>query len=165
MLSLLLEALQSDLGSYLYLIIATGNITVNTTILGRWKKKALESYSWKQEKVSTSSSAMASQNKVNTFPAASSAKIPSSKSSLFPTSKKQSNSLQIDLSSKLASNCKLTSDKCEKHLENNLYLYYDARDYKLNSCPKKQTTVTLKSHSALATTNILVAASKKPLEK
>ena len=71
----------------------------------------------------------------------------------------------MDLSSKLASNGKLTSDKYKKHLENNLYLYYSIGDYKLNSCPKKQTMVTPKSHSTLATTDFLVAASKKSLEK
>ena len=65
----------------------------------------------------------------------------------------------MDLSSKLASNSKLTSDKRKKHLKNNLYLYCSAGDYKLDSCPKKQTTVSFKSYSTLAT------ASKKPLEK
>jgi len=45
----------------------------------------------------------------------------------------------VDLSSKLASNGKLTSDECKKYLENNLCLYYGAGDHKLDSCPKKQT--------------------------
>jgi len=65
----------------------------------------------------------------------------------------------MDLSSKLTSNSKLTSDEYKKHFENNLYLYCGARDYKLKYCSKKQTTVTLKGRSALAT------ASGKPLEK
>ena len=102
---------------------------------------------------------MAPQNKANTFPAASSAKTSSLKSSLSPASKKQPNSLWVDLSSKLASNSKLTSDKCKKHLENNLCLYCGVGDYKLDSCPKKQTMVMLKSYSASAT------ASEKPSEK
>ena len=88
-----------------------------------------------------------------------SAKNSFSKSLLSPTSKKQSNTPQVDLFSKLASNGKLTSDKCKKCLENNLCLYYSAEDYKLDSCPKKQTTVSPKGHGASAT------ASEKPLEK
>jgi len=71
----------------------------------------------------------------------------------------------MDLSSKLASNSKLTSDECKKHLKNNLCLYCSAGDHKLDFCPKKQTTVTPKGHGASATADILVAASKKPLEK
>jgi len=46
-----------------------------------------------------------------------------------------------------------------------LCLYYGAGDYKLESCPKKQTMVTPKSHGASATADFLAAASKKPLEK
>ena len=65
----------------------------------------------------------------------------------------------MDLSSKLASNGKLTSDEHKKHLKNNLYLYCGVGDYKLDSCPKKQTMITLKGHSASA------AAFKKLLEK
>ena len=65
----------------------------------------------------------------------------------------------MDLSSKLASNGKLTSDEHKKHLKNNLYLYCGVGDYKLDSCPKKQTMITLKGHSAS------VAAFKKLLEK
>ena len=65
----------------------------------------------------------------------------------------------MDLFSKLASNGKLTSDKHKKQLKNNLCLYCSARDHKLDSYPKKQTMVTSKSHSTLAT------ASEKPLEK
>ena len=71
----------------------------------------------------------------------------------------------MDLSSKLASNGKLTSDKCKKHLKNNLYLYCSTRDYKLDSCPKKQTMVTPKGHGTLATADPPAAASKKLLEK
>jgi len=63
----------------------------------------------------------------------------------------------VDLSSKLASNGKLTSDECKKHLENNLCLYCGAGDHKLDSCPK--------GHSASATADTLAAASKKPSEK
>jgi len=123
------------------------------------EKEALESHSWKQGKASTSSSAMAFQNKANTPPAAPSAKNPSSKSSPSPTPKKQPNTLRVDLSSKLASNGKLTSDKCKKHLENNLCLYCGAEDHKLDSCPKKQTMVSPKGYGASIT------ASEKPLEK
>ena len=108
---------------------------------------------------------MASQSKANLSPVASSIKNPSSKPSLFPASKKQPNTLQVDLSSKLASNGKLTSDECKKHLKNNLCLYCGAGDYKLDSYPKKQTMVSPKGHSALATADTLTAASKKPLKK
>ena len=102
---------------------------------------------------------MASQNKMNSSLAASSTKTFFSKPSLSSASKKQSNSPWVDLSSKLANNSKLTIDKHKKHLKNNLYLYCSARDHKLDSCPKKQTMVTSKGHSILAT------ASKKLLEK
>ena len=95
---------------------------------------------------------------------ASSAKLSLSKS-LSPTSKKQSNSLWVDLSFKLVSNGKLTSDEYKKHLKNNLYLYCNAGDHKLDSDPKKQTTVTPKGHSASTIADPLAAASKKPLEK
>ena len=108
---------------------------------------------------------MASQNKANPSLAASSTKNSFSKSSPFPTSKKQSNTPWVDLSSKLASNSKLTSDECKKCLENNLCLYCGAEDHKLDFCPKKQTTVSSKSRSASATADIPVAASEKPLEK
>ena len=101
------------------------------------EKEALESHSRKQGKASTSSSAMASQNKANTPPVAPSAKNPSSKPSLSPTPKKQPNTPQVDLSSKLASNSKLTSDECKKCLKNNLCFYCSAGDHKLDSCPKK----------------------------
>ena len=108
---------------------------------------------------------MASQNKVNTPLAASSAKNPFSKPSLSPASKKQPNTPWVDLSSKLASNGKLTSDKYKKHLENNLCLYYGAGDHKLDSCPKKQTMGSPKGRSALATVDTLAAVSEKLLEK
>ena len=85
---------------------------------------------------------MASQNKTNSSPVASSTKNPSSKSFLSPTPKKQSNTLQVDLSSKLASNSKLTSDEYKKRLKNNLCLYCSTGDHKLDFCPKKQTMVT-----------------------
>jgi len=65
----------------------------------------------------------------------------------------------VDLSSKLASNGKLTSDEHKKRLKNNLYLYCGAGDHKLDSCPKKQTMVSPKDCGASAT------ASEKPLEK
>jgi len=71
----------------------------------------------------------------------------------------------VDLSSKLASNSKLISDECKKHFKNNLCLYCSAEDYKLDSCPKKQTTVTSKGYGASATADPLAAASEKPLEK
>jgi len=102
---------------------------------------------------------MAFQNKANLSLAASSTKTSSLKLSPSFAFKKQPNSPQVDLSFKLASNGKLTSDEHKKYLKNNLYLYCDAEDHKLDSCPKKQTTVTFKSYGALAT------ASKKSLEK
>ena len=108
---------------------------------------------------------MASQSKANPSLAASSTKNPSSKPSPFSAPKKQPNTPRVDLSSKLASNGKLTSDECKKHLENNLYLYYGAGDHKLDSCPKKQTTVSPKGHSASATADTLAATSEKPSEK
>ena len=129
------------------------------------EKEALESHSWKQGKASTSDTATASQNKANSSPVASSTKNLSSKLSLSSTSKKQPNTLWVDLSSKLANNSKSTSDKHKKHLENNLYLYYGAGDYKLDSCTKKHTMVTSKGCSASATTDTLAVASEKPLEK
>ena len=101
------------------------------------EKEALKSHSRKQGKASTSGSVTASQNKANPSPAASSAKNPSSKLSLSPAPKKQPNTPRVDLSSKLASNGKLTSDECKKRLENNLCLYCGAGDHKLDSCPKK----------------------------
>jgi len=108
---------------------------------------------------------MAPQNKANPSTVVLSAKDSSSKSSLFPAPKKQPNTPWVDLSSKLANNGKLTSDKHKKHLENNLYLYCGTGDYKLDSCPKKQTTVFSKGHSTLVTTDPLAAISEKPLEK
>ena len=129
------------------------------------EKEALESHSQKQGKASTSSSVMASQSKANSSPAALSTKNPSSKPSPSPAPKKQLNTLQVDLSSKLASNGKLTSDEHKKRLENNLCLYCGAGDHKLDSCPKKQTTVSPKGRSASATADSLAAASEKPSEK
>jgi len=129
------------------------------------EKEALESHSRKQGKVSISNSTTALQNKANLAPAASFTKNPSSKSSPSPAPKKQSNTLRVDLSSKLANNGKLTSDEHKKHLENNLCFYCSAGDYKLDSCPKKQTTASLKDCGASATADILAAASEKPSEK
>ena len=129
------------------------------------EKEALESHSWKQEKASTSSSVMASQSKANPSLVASSAKNPSSKPSPFPTPKKQPNTPWVDLSSKLASNGKLTSGEHKKRLENNLCLYCGVEDHKLDSCSKKQTIVSPKGHGASATADSPAAASKKPLEK
>ena len=129
------------------------------------EKEALKSYFWKQEKASTSGTIIALQNKANSFLVASSTKNSSSKSSLLFTFKKQPNTSQVDLSSKLASNGKLTSDKHKKHLKNNLCLYYGTRDYKLDFCPKKQTMVSPKDCSASVTADTLAATSKKSLEK
>ena len=123
------------------------------------EKEALKSHSWKQGKASTSGSVTASQSKANLSLAASSAKNPFSKPSPSPAPKKQPNTLQVDLSSKLASNSKLTSNKRKKCLENNLCLYCGAGDHKLDSCLKKQTMVSPKGCSASAT------ASEKPSEK
>ena len=120
---------------------------------------------WEQGKASISSSVTASQSKTNLSLAALSAKNPSSKPSPSPTFKKQPNTPRVDLSSKLASNGKLTSDKCKKHLKNNLCLYYSAEEHKLDSCPKKQTTVSSKGCSVLATADTPAATSEKPLEK
>ena len=126
------------------------------------EKEALKSHSQKQGKAFTSSSVMTSQSKANLAPAAPSAK---NSSSLFPTPKKQPNIPWMDLSSKLASNGKLTSDECKKHLENNLCLYCGVGDHKLDSCPKKQTTVSPKGCDASATADTPAAASKKLSEK
>ena len=120
------------------------------------EKEALKSHSQKQGKASTSSSVMASQNKASSSPVASSAKNSSSPST---APKKQPNTPWVDLSSKLSSNGKLTSDERKKHLKNNLCLYCSAGDYKLDSCPKKQTMVSPKGHGASAT------ASETPSEK
>jgi len=128
------------------------------------EKEALESHSQKQGKASTAGLAVASQNKANLSLVVLSAKT-SSKSSPSPTPKKQPNSLWVGLSSKLASNGKLTSDECKKCLKNNLCLYCSTGDHKLDFCSKKQTTVTPKGCGASATTDILAAASEKPLEK
>jgi len=94
------------------------------------KKKALKSYSQKQGKASTAGNAVAFQNKtnINIFLVVSSTKLSPFKLFLSSTLKKQSNSPWVDLSSKLASNSKLTSDECKKYLENNLYLYYSAKN-------------------------------------
>ena len=129
------------------------------------EKEALESHSQKQGKASTSSSAMASQNKANSALVASSTKNPFSKPSPSPAPKKQPNTLRVDLSSKLASNGKLTSNERKKRLENNLCLYCSAGDHKLDSCPKKQTMVSPKGCGASATADTLAAASEKPSEK
>jgi len=129
------------------------------------EKEALKSHSWKHGKASTSGSITSSQSKTNTPPAASFAKNLPSKSSPSSASKKQPNTPQVDLSSKLASNGKLTSNKHKKHLENNLCLYYSAGDHKLDSCPKKQTTVSPKGRGASATVDTPTATSKKPSEK
>ena len=129
------------------------------------EKEALESHSRKQGKAPTSGSDMASQNKANPSLAASSAKNPSSKPSPAPAPKKQPNTLQVDLSSKLASNGKLTSDECKKCLENNLCLYCGVGDHKLDFCPKKQTMVSPKGRSASATADTPAAVSEKSLEK
>ena len=123
------------------------------------EKEALKSHSQKQEKASISGSAMTPQNKANLALVTSSAKNSFSKSSPSSTPKKQPNTPQVDLSSKLARNGKLTSDKHKKCLENNLCLYYGAVDHKLDSCPKKQTIVSSKGCGASAT------ASEKPSEK
>ena len=121
------------------------------------EKEALESHSWKQGKAFTSSSVIASQNKANPSLTALSAKNPSSKPSPSSAPKKQPNTLQVDLSSKLASNGKLTSDERKKRLKNNLCLYCSAGDHKLDSCPK--------GHSASATADTPAATSEKPSEK
>ena len=108
---------------------------------------------------------MTLQNKANPSLAVSSAKNSFSKSLSSPTLKKQPNTSWVDLSFKLASNGKLTSDEHKKYLENNLCLYCSAGDNKLDSCSKKQTMVSLKGHGTSATADTLAAASKKPLEK
>ena len=115
------------------------------------EKEALESHSWKQGKASISGSVMTFQSKANPSPVASSAKNPSSKLPLSSAPKKQPNTLWVDLSSKLASNGKLTSDKCKKRLKNNMCLYCSAGDHKLDSCPKDCSTS--------------ATASEKPSEK
>ena len=79
---------------------------------------------------------MTSQNKTNIFLVALFTKSTSS-NILSPAPKKQSNSLQIDFSPKLANNNKLISDKYKKYFKNNLCLYYEAGDHKLDSYSKK----------------------------
>ena len=129
------------------------------------EKEVLKSYSQKQEKASISGLVMASQNKTNPSSVALSTKNPFSKLSLSLTPKKQPNFLWVDFSSKLANNGKLTSNECKKCLKNNLYLYCGVGDHKLDSCPKKQTMITLKGHGASATADPLAVAFKKLLEK
>ncbi len=68
----------------------------------------------------------------------------------FSLTKKQSNSLQINLFSKLANNGKLTSNECKKHLKNNLCLYCGAKNYKLDFCLKKQTIILQQLFSKLS---------------
>jgi len=129
------------------------------------EKEIFGFHSQKQGKASTSGPAMVSQNKTNPSPAASSTKNSFSKPSSSSAPKKQPNSLWVDLTSKLASNSKLTSDEYKKYLKNNLCLYCSAEDHKLDSCPKKQTMVTPKVHSALATADTPAVTSEKPSEK
>ena len=71
----------------------------------------------------------------------------------------------MDLFSKLASNGKLTSDEYKKRLKNNLCLYCSTGDHKLDSCSKKQTTVSAKNYGASTTADTSAAASEKSLEK
>ena len=129
------------------------------------EKEALESHFWKQGKVSISSSVTASQSKANLSLMALFTKNLSSKLSPSSAPKKQPNTLQMNFSSKLASNGKLTSDERKKYLENNICLYCGVEDHKLDFCLKKQTTVSPKDHSASATANTPAAASEKLLEK
>ena len=117
------------------------------------EKETLKSHSQKQEKTSISSTAIALQNKANPSLVVLSTKNSFSKLFPSPTPKKQFNILWVNLSSKLASNSKLTSNKHKKHLENNLCLYYGIEDYKLDFYPKKQTIVSSKGYSASATTS------------
>jgi len=91
-----------------------------------------------------------SQNKANILPAASSTKLTLS-NVLSPTFKKQSNSLWLDLFSKLANNGKLTSDECKKHLKNNMCLYCSIGNYKLDFYFKKQIMATFRNCNALVT--------------
>ena len=129
------------------------------------EKEALKSHSQKQGKASIAGNVAASQNKANLSLLASSTKSSPFKLSSSPASKKKSNSPWVDLSSKLASNRKLTSDEYKKNLENNLCLYCGAGNYKLDFYPKKQTTVTPKGCSASTNADSLAAASEKSLEK
>jgi len=96
------------------------------------EKKSLKSHFWKQ-----GNNTAASQNKANLSLVASFAKSSPFKLLLLSTPKKQSNSLWVDLSSKLANNSKLTSDKYKKCLKNNLCLYCGVGDCKLDFCSKK----------------------------
>jgi len=100
---------------------------------------------------------MASQSKANPSLAASPTKNSSSKPSPSPAPKKQPNTPWVDLSSKLASNGKLTSNERKKCLENNLCIYCGAGDHKLDSCPK--------GRGASATADTPAAVSEKPSEK
>ena len=69
--------------------------------------------------------------------------------------------MQVNYSSKLTNNGKLTSNKHKKYFKNVLYLYYSIRDYKLDFCPKKQTAVTPKGYSDLVAIDTSTAASEK----
>ena len=108
---------------------------------------------------------MAFHNKANPSLVALFTKPSLSKLSLFPASKKQSNSLWVDLSFKLASNGKLISNEYKKYLKNNLYFYCGVEDHKLDSCSKKYTIVTPKDCSTLTTADSLAATSEKLSEK
>ena len=138
-----------DPGSYFYLGTVPGYVCLSddyqSPLLGKRlqyhyakqaEKETLESHSQKQGKTSTSSSTTTPQNKANSSLVASSAKNPYSKSSLISTPKKQPNTPQVDFSSKLASNSKLTSDKHKKYLENNLCLYSPVPRSRPQSLPR-----------------------------
>jgi len=139
-------------------------MTVNAIMQDRWRKRPSNLILRSKRKLSISGLTTAFQNKANSSPVASFAKNHSFKLFLSSASKKQPNTPWVDLSSKLASNGKLTSDE-HKCLKNNLCLYYGVGDHKLDFCFKKQTMVTPKGHSTSATADPLAAASKKPSKK
>ena len=115
-------------------------------------KEALKSYFQKQDKAFFAGNAVAFQGKANTSLVALSAKS-SPYNILSSASKKQFNPVWINLSSKLANNDKLISNKYKKYLKNNLCLYCNIKNYKLDSCFKKQTIVTSKGCSVLVVTD------------
>lgn len=131
----------------------------------RWRKR-LSSLTHRS-KDSSATNIIDFQNWSNQSPVASSAKFLSFKTSnsSSSTSKKHSNSLQINLSSKLANNSKLTSNKYKKWLNNDLCLYYGAESHKLDFYSKKQIIVSSKRHSISAAANPSITTSEKPSEK
>ena len=108
------------------------------------EKNATDSYSYKQDKHTLSSSFTPSS-----VPFYSQTVFFSASISLYSTTKPskilsfsiKSSSLFtscVDLSNKLDKNSKLNSNKWKHYIDNNLYLYYRSKEYKVDEYPKKQ---------------------------